>query len=296
MTSLCRAVLVFLPLALAAQMVRDREIPLKPWPAALYWQPTQAEARLTANAAAQANTLAFVAMTPCRVVDTRTGSGFSGAFGAPSLAGGTSRTFPIQTSSACPIPSSAQAYSFNVTVVPPGFLGFVTLYPTGQPRPNASTLNSFQGYVVANAAIVPSGPVDSGGGVDVYASNPTDIIIDINGYYVSSIISPAGGTNTSLGTSALAANTTGTANSAIGSSALAANTTGSTNTAIGSSALAANTTGYENTAVGSTALARQHKRVLQCRTRPGCSFFQYNRRRECRSRVESDVLQHRQYQ
>src|SRR5204863_1200314 len=98
----------------------------------------------------------------------------------PSLIGGASRTFPIQSSAACAIPSIAQAYSFNITIVPPGFLDFITVWPTGQARPNASTLNGYVNTVIANAAIVPAG---TSGSVDVYASQNTHLIIDINGYY-----------------------------------------------------------------------------------------------------------------
>src|SRR5262249_11821532 len=122
----------------------------------------------------------FVAMTPCRIVDTRVTSGFPGAFGPPSLIGGFSRTFPFQSSTACPLPAIAQAYSVNIAVVPAGFLDFITVWPTGQPRPNAATLNSYVATVIANAAIVPAG---TGGSVDVYAGHNTEIIIDINGYY-----------------------------------------------------------------------------------------------------------------
>jgi hypothetical protein len=68
-------------------------------------------------------------MTPCRVADTRSGQGFTGPFGPPSLSAGASRTFPIQASATCTIPSIAQAYSFNVTVVPSTPSGFVTADP-----------------------------------------------------------------------------------------------------------------------------------------------------------------------
>ena len=182
-----------IPLALAAQVTREHEpVPLKPWPAPLYWQPALSEVRANASQTENAipsitppslpSSLVFVAMTPCRVVDTRAGQGFSGAFGPPFLVGGASRTFPIQSSTNCTIPSIAQAYSFNVTVVPSGLLGFVTVFPTGTPLPNASTLNSLQGFIVANAAIVPAG---TNGSVDVFASQTTDIVIDINGFYAS---------------------------------------------------------------------------------------------------------------
>jgi hypothetical protein len=121
----------------------------------------------------------FFAVTPCRIADTR-GNGKTGAFGPPSLAGNASRVFPI--AGACRIPSSALAYSLNVTVVPPGPLTYLTIWPAGQGQPVVSTLNSFDGAVVANAAIVPAG---AGGSVSVFASNPTDLIIDVNGYFAA---------------------------------------------------------------------------------------------------------------
>ncbi len=118
----------------------------------------------------------WVPVTPCRVADTRRATG---PFGAPSVAGGSSRAFAIPQS-ACGIPATATAYSLNVTVVPSGPLSYLTLWPAGEARPLVSTLNSFDGSVAANAAIVPAG---AGGGVSVYASNPTEVILDIDGYF-----------------------------------------------------------------------------------------------------------------
>ena len=57
-------------------------------------------------------------------------------------------------------------------------------------------------------------------------------------------------TNTVVGASALATNTTGLQNTAIGQYSLNANTTGQGSVAVGGSALGANTTGVNNTAVG----------------------------------------------
>jgi hypothetical protein len=61
-------------------------------------------------------------------------------------------------------------------------------------------------------------------------------------------------TNTAVGASALAANTSGAVNTALGSSALLSNTTASYNTAIGSRALRTNTTGANNSALGESSL------------------------------------------
>jgi hypothetical protein len=116
--------------------------------------------------------LSFMKVTPCRIADTRFAS--AGALGLSAT-----RTFDV-IATQCGIPYTAQAYSMNITVVPLGPLGWLTVWPTGQPQPMVSTLNSFNGAVVANAAIVPAG---TNGQIDVFASNPTHVIIDINGYF-----------------------------------------------------------------------------------------------------------------
>ena len=121
--------------------------------------------------------LQFVPVTPCRFADTRNPNG---PFGGPAITGGTSRSFTIPSSS-CGIPSTAAAYSINVTVVPRATLGYLTLWPTGQPQPLASTLNSPDGRVKANAAIVPAG---TSGAISLFVTDTTDVILDINGYFV----------------------------------------------------------------------------------------------------------------
>ncbi len=121
---------------------------------------------------------AFYPATPCRIADTR---GPTGQFGGPSMYGGQTRDFPIPLSS-CGLPATARAYSLNVTVVPAGYLGYLTTWPTGQAPPVASTLNSWTGKVVANAAIVPAGTNES---ISVYVSNATDVILDGNGYFAA---------------------------------------------------------------------------------------------------------------
>jgi YVTN family beta-propeller protein len=122
------------------------------------------------------NALRFIPVTPCRVVDTRNPDG---PFGGPTIQGGTYRIFPIPQG-ACNIPATAQAYSFNVTVVPQGYLGYLTVWPDGLGLPGVSTINSVDGRIKAGASISPAG---AAGAVDAYASNTTDLILDINGYF-----------------------------------------------------------------------------------------------------------------
>jgi uncharacterized protein (TIGR03437 family) len=123
-------------------------------------------------------------VTPCRVMDTRNPNG---PLGGPFISATTTRTIPVP-SSACGIPGNATAYSLNITVVPrTGTLGYLTVWPDGRTQPVVSTLNSPDGSVLANAAIVPAG---TGGSIDAFATNDTDLIVDINGYFVP----PATGT------------------------------------------------------------------------------------------------------
>jgi hypothetical protein len=120
--------------------------------------------------------LVLYPVVPCRVADTRLPTG---PYGGPSMTAGSTRDFAI-AGSGCGIPGTARAYSLNMTVVPAGPLSFLTTFPSGQPRPNVSTLNSFDGSVKANAAIVPAG---SGGPISVFVTDRTDVVIDINGYF-----------------------------------------------------------------------------------------------------------------
>ncbi len=94
-------------------------------------------------------TYQFYPLTPCRIVDTRNGR-------SEDASGG--RGTRLYDSANCDVPSSATAYSFNVTVLPAaGGLDYLTVWPQGEPQPVVSTLNDNTGTVVANAAIVPAG-------------------------------------------------------------------------------------------------------------------------------------------
>lgn len=122
--------------------------------------------------------LIFVPISPCRIMDTRQDPG---EFGGPSLVSRASRTIPM-LKSRCNLPSYALSYALNVTVVPHGQLGFLTMYPAGGNLPNVSLVNSEDGRVKASATIIPAG--DSGD-IAAFATDPTDLVVDINGYFIS---------------------------------------------------------------------------------------------------------------
>ena len=141
--------------------------------------PNQGDATVSVIGGVPPSALQFVAVPPCRVVDTRHPNG---TFGGPPISGGTSRSFPIPQQTDCNIPDSAAAYSLNVTVVPHGTLSYLTIWPTGQAQPVVSTMNSLDGRIKANAAIVPGGYQ---GAVSVFATNTTDVVLDIDGYFTT---------------------------------------------------------------------------------------------------------------
>ncbi len=118
--------------------------------------------------------LQFVPVIPCRLIDTRHTGG--------AIQGSTSRSFAITQLGGCDIPSAAAAYSLNVTAVPHGPLGYLTIWPAGESQPTTSLLNSTDGRIKADAAIVPAGTSDA---VSVFVSNTSDVLLDINGYFTT---------------------------------------------------------------------------------------------------------------
>ncbi|MBV9770288.1 MAG: tail fiber domain-containing protein [Bryobacterales bacterium] len=254
---------------------RGQEIPVRNWAVPDRSQTSQAATDATAKAGPQlqfssnaysADALTFVAITPCRLVDTRgAAGGFNGnaPFSGPAIAAGATLSIPVQnameastntTPAPCgTIPSIAQAYSFNVTVVPAsaGAVNYVTLWAQGTTQPVVSTINDVEATVVANAAIVPVG--SPSGGISIYNAGPatTNVIIDMNGYFTAPTDQS---NNTALGMGALEFNSSGTFNTATGYNALMSNGNGFSNTADGYIALQNNVSGNYNTALGAAAL------------------------------------------
>ncbi len=129
--------------------------------------------------------IGFVAVTPCRIVDTRGGGVFTGTYGPPALVGNAvARPFDINSAPHCAgIPAGAEAYSLNFTVIAAAGAfqnAFLTAWPTGGAQPVVSTLNFNAGQLVANAAIVPAG---TNGSINVFVNAPGHLLIDINGYF-----------------------------------------------------------------------------------------------------------------
>lgn len=123
----------------------------------------------------------FTPLTPGRVLDTRDGTGRGGAVGAV----GAGQTIDVAVTNVQGVPNSGvSAVALNVTVEGPTAPGYVTTWPTGEPRPNASTHNFVAGVNVANMVIA---KVGAGGKVSLFNSaGSTNLIADVVGYYSSS--------------------------------------------------------------------------------------------------------------
>lgn len=115
--------------------------------------------------------------TPCRAVDTRTN--------IDPIQGGTTRTFsPFAGGCNIQVPADGViVYVANVTVVPPGPMWYLTVWPAGEAQPNVSLLNSYDGRTKANAALINGG---TNGDISVFASNTTNFVLDISGYFSTS--------------------------------------------------------------------------------------------------------------
>ncbi len=112
-------------------------------------------------------------LTPCRLLDTRSGS---------ALTSGTAYVLTAQ--GFCGIPVSARSVALSVTAVQPTGSGFLTLYPADQSAPLASTINFSANQVLANNAIV---LLSADGKIKILplvgGSGSVHVVIDVMGYF-----------------------------------------------------------------------------------------------------------------
>jgi hypothetical protein len=76
------------------------------------------------------------------------------------------------------VPADAAAVMVNVTAVNPTADGYVTVYPCGRARPEASSVNFAAGQTVPNAVLA---KVGSNSSICLWSSVDTDLIVDVNG-------------------------------------------------------------------------------------------------------------------
>src|SRR5204862_115715 len=105
---------------------------------------------VSADLEASADTGALHAVTPVRLLDSRTGT------------------------------KPAAGAALDVTATEPERAGFLTVYPCDAPLPVASNVNYTAGESVADAAIV---GLAADGTVCVYTSAASHVVVDLNGWF-----------------------------------------------------------------------------------------------------------------
>lgn len=117
----------------------------------------------------------FVGVVPTRLLDTRDGTGnIGGRFTFDE-----SRELTVAGTAG--VPRDATAVVLNVTQVDAGAPGYVTVWPGGTARPKASNLNMVAGQTRPNLVVSKVGA--NGKVAIVSALAPTDLVVDVVGYY-----------------------------------------------------------------------------------------------------------------
>ncbi len=118
----------------------------------------------------------FTSLTPVRILDTRSNSGYFGE--GQTLGGDGSITLQITGQNGVPI--NATSVVLNVTVTSTNGSSYLVVYPAGSTKPDTSSLNWTNGQTVANLVEVPIG---ANGQVTIYNFyGSTDVVADLEGY------------------------------------------------------------------------------------------------------------------
>ena len=128
----------------------------------------------------------YRAVSPTRVLDTRSGLGGTGPTTGVNL---------VVTGKALIPPSGVSAVAVNLTVTQPSTSGFATAYATSSGRSGTSISNYVAHQTLAAMTIV---PVDSTGSISVYSSAPAQLILDVQGYFTDTAHAGTAGLFTSV--------------------------------------------------------------------------------------------------
>lgn len=121
--------------------------------------------------------LRYEPVSATRLVDTRTGTG------APAARLAAGQVLVVQVGGAGGVPASgAVAATLNLTSATSD-AGFLTAYPCDGARPSTSSLNPKPGAAVANLVTV---PVSRSGTVCIATLAPTDLLVDVLGWWGTS--------------------------------------------------------------------------------------------------------------
>jgi hypothetical protein len=126
---------------------------------------------------------AYQSLPPTRILDTRNGTG------APKQPVGSNSSVDVKVTGTGSVPvNGVAAVVLNVTVTNTTASSYLTLWPTGFPRPLASNLNWAADNTVPNLVEV---AVGINGSVSIYnAYGSVDVIFDVAGYVLAPTASP----------------------------------------------------------------------------------------------------------
>ena len=127
--------------------------------------------------------LTFVAITPCRVLDTRTEFNV----GPKTSPMGPGETYTVKThgsnGNCTGIPAGATAVSMNMTATDATAPTFLAVWAAGTDRPDASSLNPVPGSPPTPNAVTTE--LNGSGEFNIYnLQGSVNVFADINGYYV----------------------------------------------------------------------------------------------------------------
>jgi len=121
-------------------------------------------------------------LTPARLLDTRPGSDTVDGRSAGAGLRPAGSVLELDVTERGGSAATAEAVSLNVTATETHGPGFVTVYPCGAARPEASSVNYRPGQTIANGIIA---KVGAGGKVCIHTHAPAHIVVDLNGFFPS---------------------------------------------------------------------------------------------------------------
>jgi len=124
----------------------------------------------------------YTPLSPARLVDTRAGATTTdGAFaGGGALGSASSLNVTVTGRGGVPA-TGVGAVVLNVTATGPTSTSYLSVWPAGEARPNASNLNVVAGQTVPNLVIA---KVGANGQVSVYNNaGSTHVVVDVAGWF-----------------------------------------------------------------------------------------------------------------
>ena len=117
----------------------------------------------------------FHSLVPNRILDTRTGNG------APLIKVGHEGLVDLAVAGRGGVPSGAKSVVMNVTAVEPTANSYITVWPSGEGRPDSSNLNTAPGFTVPNLVVAKLG---SDGHANIFnAAGEVHLLADVVGWF-----------------------------------------------------------------------------------------------------------------